>query len=91
MGGVLTREKMGIISAVFSQNEILQQEVYLFDLLDTSNREVMTHLKAICFIRPTQENLFLLADELKKPKYEQYHLCKASFFHAWTRSHPPRG
>jgi vacuolar protein sorting-associated protein 45 len=66
---------MGIISVAFSQSEILQKEVYLFELLDTPTREVMTHLKAICFVRPTQENLFLLRDELRKPKYEQYHLC----------------
>uniref|UniRef100_A0A7S4M7C2 Sec1-like protein n=1 Tax=Vannella robusta TaxID=1487602 RepID=A0A7S4M7C2_9EUKA len=71
---ILDHETMGIVSSVFSQNEILQQEVYLFELIDTPNREVMTHLKSICFLRPTQENLFLLSDELKKPKYEQYHL-----------------
>ena len=69
------RSKMGIISVVFSQSEILQQEVYLFELLEAPNREVMTHLKAICLLRPTPENLFLLTDELRKPKYEEYHLC----------------
>eukprot|EP00339_Tiarina_fusa_P000965 CAMPEP_0117048520 /NCGR_PEP_ID=MMETSP0472-20121206/33537_1 /TAXON_ID=693140 ORGANISM="Tiarina fusus, Strain LIS" /NCGR_SAMPLE_ID=MMETSP0472 /ASSEMBLY_ACC=CAM_ASM_000603 /LENGTH=554 /DNA_ID=CAMNT_0004761645 /DNA_START=16 /DNA_END=1680 /DNA_ORIENTATION=+ len=79
---VLDHETMGIVSSVFSQNEVLAQEVYLFELLDTPNREVMTHLKCICFLRPTQENLFLLSDELKKPKYEQYHLFYTNILQA---------
>eukprot|EP01126_Amoeba_proteus_P053090 TRINITY_DN6456_c0_g3_i5.p1 TRINITY_DN6456_c0_g3~~TRINITY_DN6456_c0_g3_i5.p1 ORF type:complete len:551 (+),score=109.55 TRINITY_DN6456_c0_g3_i5:573-2225(+) len=46
----------------------------LFGSLDTTNREVMVHLKAICFLRPTQENIDLLKKELRKPKYGEYYL-----------------
>ena len=37
---------------VYAQSEILQKEVYLFERLDSTNRETMKHLRCICFIRP---------------------------------------
>jgi len=42
--------------------------------LDGESRELMAHLKAVCFVRPTAENFQLLAKELRKPKYGEYHL-----------------
>lgn len=42
------------VSIVYTQSEILQKEVYLFELLTNKGRESMKHLNAICFIRPTQ-------------------------------------
>lgn len=42
------------MSVVYTQSEILQREVYLFERLDSPNREPMKHLKAICFLRPTK-------------------------------------
>lgn len=44
----------GIVSMVYTQSEILQKEVYLFERIDSPNRETMKHLKAICFLRPTK-------------------------------------
>ncbi|NXN12889.1 VPS45 protein, partial [Indicator maculatus] len=57
---------------VYTQSEILQKEVYLFERLDSANREAMKHLKAICFLRPTKENVELLIQELRRPKYSIY-------------------
>ncbi|NXP73326.1 VPS45 protein, partial [Ramphastos sulfuratus] len=57
---------------VYTQSEILQREVYLFERLDSANREAMKHLKAICFLRPTKENVELLVQELRRPKYSIY-------------------
>ncbi|NXE98673.1 VPS45 protein, partial [Menura novaehollandiae] len=57
---------------VYTQSEILQREVYLFERLDSANREPMKHLKAICFLRPTKENVELLVQELRRPKYSVY-------------------
>ena len=42
---------------VYSQSEILQKEVYLFELISNHGRETMKHLNAICFLRPTQVNI----------------------------------
>lgn len=39
---------------VYTQSEILQKEVYLFERIDSASRENMKHLKAICFLRPTK-------------------------------------
>jgi hypothetical protein len=47
---------------------------------DTPNREVMAHLKAVCFIRPTAENITLLKKELRKPKYGEYYFCTCKTF-----------
>lgn len=43
-----------IVSVVYTQSEILQKEVYLFERIDSQNRDNMKHLKAICFLRPTK-------------------------------------
>ena len=32
------------------------------------------HLKAICFVRPTDANFHLLIEELQRPKFAEYHL-----------------
>ena len=66
---------MGIVSMVYSQSEILQKEVYLFDRLDNATRDTMTHVNAVAFLRPTEENFQLLGKELRSPKYGEYHLC----------------
>lgn len=71
---VLDSETTGIVSMVYSQSEVLQEEVYLFERLDTPNRETMAHLKALCFLRPTAENINLLKKELRKPKYGEYYI-----------------
>lgn len=41
---------------VYTQSQILQKEVFLFEKIDQANREVMGHLKAVCFLRPTEES-----------------------------------
>jgi len=63
-----------MISLALSQSEILKEEVYLFEKLGQSNREPMTHLQAICFLRPTESTLEDLKKELRDPKYGTYYL-----------------
>ncbi|XP_075834218.1 vacuolar protein sorting-associated protein 45 isoform X2 [Microtus pennsylvanicus] len=69
---LMDKETTGIVSMVYTQSEILQKEVYLFERIDSQNREVMKHLKAICFLRPTKENVDYLIQELRRPKYSIY-------------------
>ncbi|XP_028911713.1 vacuolar protein sorting-associated protein 45 isoform X2 [Ornithorhynchus anatinus] len=69
---LMDKETTSIVSMVYSQSEILQKEVYLFERLDSPNREAMKYLKAICFLRPTQENVDYLSQELRRPKYSVY-------------------
>lgn len=42
---------------VYAQSEILQKEVYLLERIEQQAREVMTHLKAIVFVRPSPVRL----------------------------------
>jgi hypothetical protein len=58
-----------------------------FSSVDTPNRETMAHLKALCFLRPTLDNLNLLKKELRKPKYGEYYICMLRCLMLWlTRS-----
>uniref|UniRef100_A0A8C9W027 Vacuolar protein sorting-associated protein 45 n=1 Tax=Scleropages formosus TaxID=113540 RepID=A0A8C9W027_SCLFO len=69
---LMDKETTSIVSVVYTQSEILQKEVYLFERIDSQNRENMKHLKAICFLRPTKENVEHLIQELRRPKYSVY-------------------
>lgn len=61
---------------VYSQSEILQREVYLFERIDMiSESETMKYLKCIVFLRPTKENITLLSRELRNPRYGVYYIC----------------
>lgn len=91
--------QVGVVSMVYTQSQILQKEVYLLERIDVKNRELMAHLKAVCFLRPTAENIKLLVDELQEPKYGEYHLCtlqnllpnnSPSFFKCFKKFISPR-
>uniref|UniRef100_A0A3Q2DMJ3 Vacuolar protein sorting-associated protein 45 n=1 Tax=Cyprinodon variegatus TaxID=28743 RepID=A0A3Q2DMJ3_CYPVA len=69
---LMDKETTSIVSVVYTQSEILQKEVYLFERIDSQNRDSMKHLKAICFLRPTKENVQHLIQELRRPKYSVY-------------------
>lgn len=66
---------MGITSMVFSQSEILKEEVYLFESIDSIEREDMLYLNAVVFVRPTKRNLDLLKKEVRQPNYKDYYIC----------------
>ncbi|XP_051527223.1 vacuolar protein sorting-associated protein 45-like [Myxocyprinus asiaticus] len=69
---LMDKETTSIVSVVYTQSEILQKEVYLFERIDSQNRDNMKHLKAICFLQPTKDNVELLIQELRRPKYSVY-------------------
>ena len=51
--------QVSIVSMVYSQSEILQKEVFLFELIHNKGRETMKHLNCICFVRPTAVRVIL--------------------------------
>mmetsp|Transcript_18589 Transcript_18589/g.56139 ORF Transcript_18589/g.56139 Transcript_18589/m.56139 type:complete len:583 (+) Transcript_18589:324-2072(+) len=71
---VLDPETTRIVSAVYSQTDILEQDVYLVERLDNDSSEPLKHMKAVCFLRPTRENIARIRRELRDPRYAQYHL-----------------
>lgn len=71
---LLDRETVGIVSTAVTQSSLLNHEVYLIDRLDNASREKMRHLRCLCLVRPSAESIQLLIDELRDPKYGEYHL-----------------
>ncbi|GLJ29022.1 hypothetical protein SUGI_0572840 [Cryptomeria japonica] len=71
---ILDTNTVSIISVAFSQSELLQKEVFLVETLETVSKEMMTHLKAVCFLRPTAENIQHLKRHLYFPRFGEYHL-----------------
>ncbi|KAK4114050.1 Sec1-like protein [Canariomyces notabilis] len=71
---LLDRETLPFISTAVTQSQLLNHEVYLMDRLDNPNREKMRHLRCLCFVRPHPDSIGLLIDELREPKYGEYHL-----------------
>jgi len=62
------------VSLVYSQTEILSKEVLLIEKLGQPSTR-MKHMNAIVFVRPTLENVRMLMDELRDPKYNEYYIC----------------
>ncbi|KAK4218130.1 Sec1-like protein [Rhypophila decipiens] len=71
---LLDRETVPFVSTAVTQSALLNHEVYLTDRLDNLNREKMRHLRCLCFLRPHPNTISLLIDELRDPKYGEYHL-----------------
>lgn len=65
-----------IVSVAIAQSDLLSKEAYLVDRISHKNRDKMRHLKAICFIRPEEDSINALIEELREPKYGDYYLCK---------------
>eukprot|EP00051_Salpingoeca_urceolata_P002056 m.46588 g.46588 ORF g.46588 m.46588 type:complete len:581 (-) comp11870_c0_seq2:255-1997(-) len=75
---LLDEHTTSVVSIVYSQSEILQKEVYLIDRVNSTKREAMPHMKAICFVQPSESSIEALVKELKNPKYGQYDLYFAN-------------
>ncbi|TDZ19098.1 Mitochondrial translation optimization protein 1 [Colletotrichum orbiculare MAFF 240422] len=71
---LLDRETVPIVSTAITQSSLLSHEVYLIDRIDNPNREKMRHLRCLCLVRPSSESIQLLIDELREPKYGEYHI-----------------
>ncbi|CAF3343808.1 unnamed protein product [Rotaria socialis] len=78
-GLVMDKETASIVSMVYAQSEILQKEVFLFERIDIPGQKSLKHLSAICFLRPTEENIQSLVRELRDPKYGNYFIYFTNF------------
>jgi vacuolar protein sorting-associated protein 45 len=74
---LMDKETTSVISMVYGQSEIQQKEVFLLERLDSQNQSNsmgLRYLKCLVFLRPTQENIELLCNELRYPKYGAYYI-----------------
>ncbi|KAK8058516.1 tRNA uridine 5-carboxymethylaminomethyl modification enzyme [Apiospora phragmitis] len=57
---LLDKDTVPIVSTAITQSSLLNHE--------------MRHLKCVCFVRPSSDSIQFLIDELREPKYGEYHL-----------------
>eukprot|EP00656_Telonema_subtile_P026265 TRINITY_DN2823_c0_g1_i1.p1 TRINITY_DN2823_c0_g1~~TRINITY_DN2823_c0_g1_i1.p1 ORF type:complete len:638 (+),score=230.44 TRINITY_DN2823_c0_g1_i1:131-2044(+) len=75
---LLDEHTRNMMSMVFSQNELLEAEIY--DIAQLPPPPGVTydnkhpHLRCIVFVRPTRESINLLQGELEQPRYGSYEL-----------------
>lgn len=63
------------VSLVYSQTQILEHDVYLVEQIDRSKgHKPMPHLKAVVFIQPTAHSITSLVNEIRNPRYMEYHI-----------------
>jgi vacuolar protein sorting-associated protein 45 len=67
-----------IVSSATTQSALLNHNVYLTDRLDNQEREKMRHLRCLVFVRPSSDSIQFLIDELREPKYGEYHICTSN-------------
>ncbi len=63
-----------MVSLVMSQSQILKRDVYLIQNIRQPSQGKMTHMIAIYFVRPTKENVRDIQQQVKNPRFKQYHL-----------------
>uniref|UniRef100_A0A453BPK0 Vacuolar protein sorting-associated protein 45 homolog n=3 Tax=Triticinae TaxID=1648030 RepID=A0A453BPK0_AEGTS len=68
--------KVGMVSVVYSQSDLLRKEVFLVETVDdaSSSRASMAHLKAVYFLRPSSDNVQKLRRHLSAPRFAECHL-----------------
>jgi len=72
---LLDRDTVPIVSAATTQSALLNHSVYLTDRLENQEREKMRHLRCLAFLRPSPDSIQSLIDELREPRYGEYHIC----------------
>uniref|UniRef100_A0A7S0GVR4 Vacuolar protein sorting-associated protein 45 n=1 Tax=Amorphochlora amoebiformis TaxID=1561963 RepID=A0A7S0GVR4_9EUKA len=79
---------MTMVSLVISQTEIISKQVFIVEPIDnksgnsssssTVDRQ-MSHLKAVCLLRPCKASISALEGALRKPKFKEYHIFFTNF------------
>ena len=72
-----------MLGLVFSLTTALSKQIYLVERLGAPERRgkakdaaTTQHLKAVVFVRPTEQSVQTLCQCLARPKYREYHICK---------------
>ena len=76
---ILDQDTQDMIGNIFSQTDIIAQQVFLVEPLiravaQSEEKKKMGHLKAVVYVRPTQATLDLLCQMLRAPVYKEYNL-----------------
>ncbi|KAF9626582.1 hypothetical protein IFM89_036097 [Coptis chinensis] len=66
--------QVSIVNVVYSQSELLQKEVFLVEIADSTSKESVSHLKVVFFLRSASENIQHLRRQIASPRFGEYHL-----------------
>lgn len=70
---LVDKDTMKIASTLLGRTELGEHGVVLVERLETKGK-MHSELKAMCFVRPTRDNIKALKEELKAPRFQSYHL-----------------
>lgn len=69
---LLDSETMRICCTLFGRTEFGEHNVVHIERLDKNSGKEHPELKAVCFVRPSRENIIELKKELRNPRYQSY-------------------
>ncbi|CAI2363735.1 unnamed protein product [Moneuplotes crassus] len=75
---ILDEDTLGYISLNYSRSNLLEKNVYFFDVIDRKGTEKLNHLVAIFFVRNTNDNFQKIKEELEDPLFGAYYLVFAN-------------
>lgn len=70
---LVDKDTMRVASTLFGRTELAEHSVVHVDRLDSNDSKQHPELKAVCFVRPTRENVTALKRELRQPRFQSYH------------------
>nr|CDS26705.1 vacuolar protein sorting associated protein 45 [Hymenolepis microstoma] len=78
---IVDEETLSIVSVVMAFSEIMEKDIFLVERIKAA-RDSLNHLTGVFFVRPTSDNVTLISQELRSPKYASYYLF---FSHALSK------
>lgn len=70
---------MTIITSLYTNEDLLNEEIYLIDSLTNASRESIPELSCIVIARTDAERVGEVCQELSNPNYGEYNLCESAF------------
>jgi len=64
-----------LIAHTTPHSTLLANDVYLVEKIE-NKRENLKHLKCIAYLRPDEETITRMCQELRNPNYAEYAICK---------------
>ncbi|EEA04729.1 Sec1 family protein [Cryptosporidium muris RN66] len=71
---VMDQETIQIISLIISQSDLLEKEFFLSELIDNPGRTKLSHFNGVYFLRPNNENISIICNELENPLFKDYYI-----------------
>jgi vacuolar protein sorting-associated protein 45 len=72
---IVDKDTMRVTSSLLGRTELGEHNIVLVERLEAQAQgKHHEELKAMCFIRPTRENIKLLTAEIKAPRFQAYYL-----------------